>query len=93
MPTLYADAEQREKATASADFLPLFWVLLSYRTPMKMQELLIYSCGPNRTSYFRCPRCATTLDREYMSFCNHCGQSLDWNGCEQATKIYVGNRR
>lgn len=92
MSTLYTDAKQKERITATSDLSLLFWVLLSYRTPMKMQEVVIYRHGPHSTSYFRCPRCATTLESEYMSFCDCCGQSLDWNSCEKARKIYIGFR-
>lgn len=30
--------------------------------------------------YAICPRCRAALDRDYQSFCDHCGQHLKWNG-------------
>ena len=29
-------------------------------------------------SYPICPRCRTSLEREYQSFCDRCGQALSW---------------
>ena len=48
---------------------------LSYRTPFPVTEFRI-RC---RNVYSICPRCGITLDREYMAFCDRCGQQLDWS--------------
>lgn len=48
---------------------------LSYRLPMLVTEIFIYC---DRYEYPVCPRCKTTLEREYQFFCDRCGQALDW---------------
>ena len=47
-----------------------------FRTPLPVTEIVYFT--RLRTSYPRCPRCRNTLDREYMAFCDRCGQQLDW---------------
>lgn len=48
---------------------------LSYRFPMPVKETFFCKEG---FEYPVCPRCKTTLEREYQSFCDRCGQALDW---------------
>ena len=48
---------------------------LSYRSPFPVTEFRIQG----RNVYSICPRCGITLDREYMQFCDRCGQQLDWS--------------
>lgn len=55
-----------------------------YRIPVqvrKMRQLLNGDCYPI------CPRCSRTLDREYMHFCDRCGQRLAWEMYEFATVV------
>lgn len=40
---------------------------------------LVYKCSED-LEWFFCPNCDNTLDREYMSNCNCCGQRLWWHG-------------
>lgn len=47
----------------------------TYRIPLLVTERRIFSCGD---SYPVCPRCAYTIEREYMCFCDRCGQRLCW---------------
>ena len=55
---------------------------LSFRIPMAVTEIVHFSrLG---ASYPRCPRCRSDLDREYMSFCDRCGQRLDWTQLDRA---------
>lgn len=89
MPIPTKDAVRQKKISDATDFLPLFWVLLSYRTPMRIRELLIFGHGSKQTGYFRCPRCGSTVEREYMSFCDRCGQSLNWRGCWKVPRTYI----
>lgn len=35
--------------------------------------------------YAVCPRCAVTIDREYVSFCDRCGQRLSWEYYDRET--------
>lgn len=46
-----------------------------YRIPLPVREVLRL---PGGDCYPICPRCDRTLDREYMSFCDRCGQRLAW---------------
>lgn len=46
-----------------------------YRLPMQVTEVLMLTCGD---SYPICPRCDCSLDREYINFCDRCGQHLGW---------------
>lgn len=48
---------------------------LSFRVPMKVVDFKRFKVDG---CYSACPRCATTLDREYMNFCDRCGQKLEW---------------
>lgn len=61
--------------------------LLSYRTPMPMNALMEFPFGRGTTTYYICPRCSVTLEREYQSFCDRCGQHLDWHNCRNAKII------
>ena len=50
---------------------------LCFRRPMPVTEVVHFSHSSG--SFPRCPRCRLTMDREYMSFCDRCGQKLDWS--------------
>ena len=47
----------------------------SYRVPLPVKNVRTFADG---NAYPICPRCTNTLDREYMSFCDRCGQKLNW---------------
>ena len=69
----------------------LFWNLLkllsSYRLQMHVTEVMVF---PDGNGYYVCPRCHITVEREFMSFCDRCGQHLGWKGYKTARKIYPG---
>ena len=48
---------------------------VKYRLPMPVSQVWVF---PSGDSYSICPRCDTTLDREYMRYCDRCGQHLSW---------------
>ena len=50
--------------------------LASYRFPMEVTEKFSYK---EKYNYPICPRCKITLEREYQSFCDRCGQALNWH--------------
>ena len=54
---------------------PSFFHALSYRIPLPVTEVVVFRSG---NGYSVCPRCDSLLDREYMSYCNCCGQCLAW---------------
>ena len=49
---------------------------LSYRLARPVTRLVRYA--PGGQCYPLCPRCRRTLDREYMGYCDRCGQKLNW---------------
>lgn len=68
----------------------LEWLLCqaSYRTAMQIAEFMVYkSPGPEEVGYFVCPRCHVTLEREFVPFCDRCGQRLSWKGYKHAKVI------
>jgi len=63
---------------------------LLYRLPMAVSEVHVFHAAFGETGYPVCPRCACTMEREYMSFCSRCGQRLEWKNYELAKITYVG---
>lgn len=53
----------------------------SYRTPMKVTEVLLFENGD---AFSVCPRCKITLEREYQRYCDRCGQHLNWDDIYKA---------
>lgn len=49
--------------------------LVSYRRPLPITEVVVLKSG---SCYPRCPRCRLSIDREYMNYCDRCGQRLEW---------------
>lgn len=59
---------------------------ISLRIPMPVTQIQYYYCGYNGyTTYPICPHCGITLDREYQSYCDRCGQALEWKSFSKAT--------
>lgn len=61
---------------------------VSYREPMKVTQIRCYRAFRVLTSFPVCPRCQTTLEREYQNFCDRCGQKLDWSVFGKATVLF-----
>lgn len=55
----------------------------SYRTPMQVIHLRKYKA----TAYYVCPRCNSTMEREFMAYCDRCGQSLGWEDYRKTAVI------
>ena len=55
----------------------------NYRTPMQVIKLRKY----RSTSYYICPRCNITMEREFMAYCDRCGQCLNWKNYTKAVVI------
>lgn len=49
--------------------------LASYRIVRSVTHAVVYGRG---NCYPICPRCKQAIDREYIRFCNNCGQHLGW---------------
>lgn len=58
--------------------VPVFFALASYRLTMPVSELKVFPDCMGRPAYYVCPRCGITMEREFMNFCDHCGQG--WIG-------------
>lgn len=59
----------------------LLFALAEYRTALPIQEYRLYR---DNSIYYICPRCDSTLDREYQACCDRCGQLLEWKGHQRA---------
>ena len=57
---------------------------LAFRTSMPVTEVLRLECDGD---YPICPRCHISLEREYMKFCDRCGQRLCWCDYKNARVI------
>lgn len=60
---------------------------LAFRAPMRVSAVRSIRSPSLLTSFPICPRCQRTLDREYQSFCDRCGQALDWKHFNKAIVI------
>ena len=66
---------------------------LSYRHEMRVQELMVFRSWRPETSFYLCPRCGITLEREFVKYCDRCGQCLDWTMHAQAKIVYPEKKR
>ena len=56
----------------------------SYRTSMSITE-----CWQHGNElYYICPRCGVFLIRDFISYCDNCGQHLGWEKYRHAKIIY-----
>lgn len=74
-------------------FLTVFRQLMSFRVPMMVRELLVFQSHNGPTGYYKCPRCGITVEREFMSFCDRCGQRLDWKEYRKAVIVHITPRK
>ena len=60
------------------EFQSFQWCLVQckYRVPLEITEIAVHY---DRSSFPVCPRCKISIDREYQSYCDRCGQKLAWN--------------
>ena len=72
------------RAKKSKYSIRIFADAVSYRIPLPVTKVIAYS----KTSYPICPRCTQSLEREYMAFCDRCGQKLNWDLFEHAKVIH-----
>jgi len=78
---------------SSSALWELLFFLASYRQKMRVTEVVVISSAfYGETGYYVCPQCSVTLEREFMTFCDRCGQRLDWKDHRKAKKIYPGRR-
>ena len=65
---------------------------LAFRTPMRVVAIRYYKERSNVCAFPICPQCNLTMEREYQSFCDRCGQALDWKGFSRALVIMPKTR-
>ena len=67
----------------------LYEFLLSptYRIPMRVKTVCAYKWG---AEFPQCPRCGTTMEREYQLFCGRCGQRLNWSRFDECEVRHTG---
>ncbi len=46
---------------------------------MKISVMKLFQPFQPQDGYYVCPRCGCLLDREFIRFCDRCGQRLDWS--------------
>lgn len=66
-----------------------FTEAISYRVPLPITKVIVYT----NTSYPVCPRCSMSIEREYMSFCDRCGQKLSWHLLDHAIICYPKSKK
>jgi len=71
-------------------FYGILLALADYRVPMAVTELKVFPDCHGQPAYYVCPRCKITMEREYMNFCDRCGQRLDWRDSGHAKIVYPG---
>lgn len=57
----------------------------SYRVALPVTKLIQYPTYGD--CYPLCPRCGRSMEREYMNFCDRCGQRLNWDRLNEAMII------
>ena len=90
--TISAVREQAQPGTL-ADFSAFFYLLLSYRVPMMVRDLMAFRQARGKDSYYICPRCQELLEREFIAYCSRCGQCLNWRNYWKAKRTYFKPKR
>ncbi len=73
-----------QRITVSLRFL---LSLTQFRVPKMVSDLMIFQ----NVSFFVCPQCGITLEREFMKYCDRCGQRLDWRGHKNPRIVFPGS--
>ena len=67
-----------------------FIYFAGYRIELLVKEVMVF---PNGEAYYVCPKCNITLEREFMAYCDRCGQHLGWRDYKKAKVIRPGRRK
>ena len=60
---------------------------IEYRCQIPVKEYVLHKDTSGfESAYYICPRCKVTMEREYQSYCDRCGQCLNWNDIHKATR-------
>lgn len=63
---------------------------LSFREPRRVEKIIRLANGD---CFPLCPRCQVSMEREYVKFCDRCGQKLSWTGFRKAKVISIDTTR
>ena len=77
---------ERARSGILADFSVLFQTAITYRVPMNVNEVVIFSRWYGDALFYRCPRCQELLERDSVAYCSRCGQCLDWSNYRKARR-------
>lgn len=61
----------------------------SYRIPMQIRLYMKHWFGD---AYPICPRCDSSLDRDFIAYCYRCGQKLGWDRINEVCFIKAGDK-
>ena len=65
---------------------------VSFRTPLQVSHTRVFRYHGFSafclTAFPICPRCNTTMEREYQAYCDRCGQALDWKHYDRSIIIF-----
>ena len=84
---------ERESSVLTPELLAFLMALACYRFAMTVTELMVFETGRRTDYYYVCPRCGITLEREFMGYCDRCGQHLEWKSYKKAKIVYPGRDR
>ena len=63
---------------------PVAVVAEAYRIPLQVRKVIRFGKG---YTYPVCPRCDRSIEREYMRYCDRCGQHLAWDYLGEARVV------
>lgn len=69
------------------EFLMFF---AKFRFEYPVTEIMIFQSAQGKTGYYVCPRCRMTLEREFMNYCDRCGQRLGWKDYKKSQENLSG---
>ncbi len=84
---------EQEVPVLTPELLAFLMALASYRFAMPVTELMEFETGRRKDYYYVCPRCGITLEREFVAYCDRCGQHLDWKGYKKVKIVHPGRNR
>lgn len=73
--------------------LSFLFFLLKSKTDAQVDELMLFEYSEGTIGYYVCPACKTTIEREFMCYCDRCGQKLGWKKYKKAKIVYPGKRK
>ena len=92
MPSSHNESFAQHISVSSMTLWNLLLWSAGFRFPMSVTEVMAFETFHGKTGYYVCPRCSTTMEREFVSYCDRCGQHLSWKGYRKAKVVYPGKK-